>query len=49
MKKGQGKGTVSSNPVSKARHARGQRSPSTPPPSIGKGPHVSKAVRGSGD
>ncbi len=47
MKKG--KGAVSSNPVSKARHARGQRSPSTPPHTIGKGPHVSKAVRGAGD
>jgi len=47
MKKG--KGAVSSNPVAKARHSRALRPPSAPPHSIGKGPHVSKAVRGSGD
>ena len=49
MKKSKGKGAVSSNPVSQARRARGQRSPTAPPHTIGKGPHVSKAVRGAGD
>ncbi len=49
MKKGKGKGTVSADPVAKARHTKGKRSPSTPPPTIGKGPHITAAVRGSGD
>ncbi len=49
MKKGKGKGTVSSNPVAQARHSRAQRSASAPPHTIGKGPHVTKAVRGAGD
>ncbi len=49
MKKAKGKGAVSSNPVAQARHSRAQRSPSAPPHSIGKGPHVTKAVRGAGD
>ncbi len=49
MKKGKGKGAVSADPVAKARHSRAQRSPSAPPHTIGKGPHVTKAVRGAGD
>ncbi len=49
MKKGKGKSAVSTNAVAQARHSRGQRSPSAPPHTIGKGPHVTKAVRGSGD
>ncbi len=49
MKKSKGKGAVSSNPVAQARAGRGKRAPTAAPPTIGKGPHVSKAVRGAGD
>ena len=41
--------TVSSNAVAQARRSRAQRSPTAPPHTIGKGPHVTKAVRGAGD
>jgi hypothetical protein len=49
MKKGKGKGTVSADPVAKARHALGKRGPGQAPPTIGKGKKITGAVRGAGD